>query len=50
MPLEQALRLASVGARTLHGWVEQGLLHAAESPEGQIKVCHVSLRRLAGRR
>jgi predicted site-specific integrase-resolvase len=49
MPIEQAIRTTSRNARTLQRWLEQGLLHFVESPEGRVEICHASLRKLAGR-
>lgn len=43
VPPDVAAAIAEVSARTVFGWVEAGLVHFAETPEGALLVCLRSL-------
>lgn len=40
---EQAAAVAHVPARIIYGWVELGLIHYKESPDGSLAICLKSL-------
>ena len=40
---EQAAAFAHVPARIIYGWVELGLIHYKESPDGSLAICLKSL-------
>lgn len=41
--LEEAVAVAGVSSRVIHQWVEAGLMHFTETPEGHLLICLNSL-------
>ncbi len=41
--IDEAVRIAGAGSRTLHRWVEAGELHFVETSEGLVFLCPASL-------